>query len=387
MWLGSGIINADGALWKAQRKAGLHFLNNANLQFLTEVALPRYLRRAVKSLQDVAHDVVVDLENVFNELTTQLMGHMAYGMDMHADDPFSLAFDYASAATGNRFQNPLWSITELFFGLKFRRSVAVVKRFGRQIVANAVTSRAIEKPCEDLSQEDILSGSLINSLLDSIPDHEVVADAALNFLTAGRDTTGQTLTWTFYLLMRHPSVILKIRKEVDDLVNNAGENHVEGLSLPMIRPSSLPFTMAVLYESLRLYPPIPFEIRQCVESTTLPDGTFLPKNAVLVWCLWAMNRSELIWGADPQDFRPERWIDEGRLVNKSAFEFPVFNGGPRACLGKKMAESIAVMAIATLIWEFDFSAVDQKERISKNSLTLPMEDGLPCRVRKRKATV
>lgn len=138
--------------------------------------------------------------------------------------------------------------------------------------------------------------------------------------------------------------------------------------------------MAVFYETLRLYPPVPFEFKQCEQATTLPDGTFLPQNAVLVWCTWAMNRSRLTWGADADQFKPERWLEDGNLVSKTAFEFPVFNGGLRTCLGKKMAENIAVQVIATLALFFAFEPVDEKERISQNSLTLPMDGGLPCNV-------
>lgn len=77
---GNGIINADGDLWKVQRKAGLHFLNNANMRVLTDVALPQYLSESVQSLQNVEKGSTVDLEETFHELTTQLMGRMAYNV-------------------------------------------------------------------------------------------------------------------------------------------------------------------------------------------------------------------------------------------------------------------------------------------------------------------
>ena len=96
-----------------------------------------------------------------------------------------------------------------------------------------------------------------------------------------------------------------------------------------------------------------------------------------------MNRSKLIWSDDADDVRPERWLEDGVLISKSAFEYPVFNGGPRTCLGKKMAESVAVQVIAALILKFDFELLDDKERVSKDSLTLPMEGGLPVRVKVR----
>ncbi|TVY14087.1 Cytochrome P450 [Lachnellula arida] len=390
---GNGIINADGELWRVQRKAGVNFLSNANLKVLTEAALPAYLKETISILGTPQPDDVVDLSAIFHELTTQLFGRMAYNMEMHHSDTFTAAFDYASGATAERFQNPLWRITELFFGRKLRKSIAQVKAFGSEIVAKAVWAKQSKKPVSNVNTNSAntvegISGSLIHSLLDTIDDHSVVADAALNYLTAGRDTTAQALTWLFYCLMGHPDAIKALRTEVDNVAKTT--LGIENTSLDLRRidtalfqPSTLPYTMAAFYEALRLYPPVPFEFKQCMKATTLPDGTFLPKDTVLLWCTWAMNRSRLTWGKNANEFRPERWLDNGNLITKTAFEFPVFNGGPRICLGKKMAESVAVQVIATFILNFDFEALDNNERFSKDSLTLPMEGGLPCHVKIR----
>ena len=114
-----------------------------------------------------------------------------------------------------------------------------------------------------------------------------------------------------------------------------------------------------------------------------------------------MGRSKLIWGEDAAKFRPERWLESNTenieerptIRSKTAYEFPVFNAGPRACLGKKMAELLGVCVIASLVWEYDFEEVMDRtqggcgvgnERRSQNSLTLPMEGGLPCLVRRVK---
>ncbi|KAK1579844.1 cytochrome P450 [Colletotrichum navitas] len=386
---GNGIINVDGNLWRIQRKAGLNFLNTSNLRVLTDVALPEYLSRSVAFLEAKAGKGTVDLQAVFHEITTQLMGKMAYNMEMHAEDDFGLAFDYASGATAERFQNPLWFVSELFTGARLRKSLSAVKSFGRSIVSNAIKDRKIrtvneEQISKDASKDRMgdISGSLIQSLLDSIGDEQLVADAALNYLSAGRDTTAQALTWTFYLLMKHPEVVAKVRKEIDQVTEDSQDTLEKAIS-EQGNPTSMPYIFAVFCEALRIFPPIPFEIKQAVQATTLPDGTFLPQNAVIVWCTWAMNRSRLTWGPDADEFRPERWLVDGKVANKSASEFPVFNGGPRTCLGKKMAEIIAVQVIATVVGLFDCVRVDDSTRVSKSSLTLPMKDGLPCFVRRR----
>ena len=172
--------------------------------------------------------------------------------------------------------------------------------------------------------------------------------------------------------------------EVSALVKQSGQQLKDGeMDTSIFSSSELPYTTAVFYESLRLYPPIPFEIKQCQQATTLPDGTNLPKDSIVVWCTWAMNRSRSIWGNDSDDFKPERWIENGIVINKSAYEYPVFHAGPRMCLGKKMAETIAIEVIASVFYEFDISQVDDRERISKNSLTLPMEGGMPVHMAPR----
>ncbi len=78
-------------------------------------------------------------------------------------------------------------MTEIFLGGKFRRAVAEVKAFGSMIVSHAIQSKQ-NKEREDQVESSFggISGSLIKSLLNSIDDHQMVADAALNYLSAGK---------------------------------------------------------------------------------------------------------------------------------------------------------------------------------------------------------
>lgn len=365
-------------------------------------------------------------------------------MEIDASSPFSKAFDHASSQIGLRFQNPLYRLTEIFTGSSFRASLVEVKRFGKQIVTEARKRRArdafeslinntneeeakLQKDREEgkHDSEGLGFGTLIDSLIESLADPTIVADAALNFLSAARDTTAQSLTWTFYALLRHPESLRRVREEIEAVFpkdsNNDGDEKSDKSSasattvnVALLQPTSLPYTMAAFYESLRLYPPVPFEIKQTTQPITLPDGTSLPSDAIVVWCIWALNRSTKTFGPDAHEFRPERWlstddastspIDSTSGVKPkvrftasslSAGEFPVFNGGPRACLGKKMAELMACWVIGRFLCDWEFEEVndglnmqigeDSKgwERRSANSLTLPMDGGLPVRVRRR----
>ncbi|KAL6716916.1 hypothetical protein ACLMJK_004828 [Lecanora helva] len=395
---GNGIINADGELWKIQRKAGLRFFSNANLKLFIDDVLPPLLEDTERVLDKAARErTQVDLQRVLLELTTRLMGNVAYDMDMPASLPFSKSFDYASGMTGERFQNPFWKLKEYLFGANFRKAIYEVKQFGKEIVTSAISKRheAIDNKSENKSaQHNPLKNNLINSLLDHISDRDIVADAAMNFLSAGRDTTAQSLNWTFYTLMRHPHVLQHILKELSSAFAPTTTNDHLPLSHDTIQPPTLPYTTAVFNEVLRLYPPVPIELKESTTASTFPDGTWVPQGAVVIWVTWAMGRSRHIWGDDADEFRPERWLVPGAegqkptLRSVSAYEFPVFNGGPRTCLGKRMAELLGVHVLARLVWRYGFEEVLEGmgkggERRSQNSLTLPMEGGLPCFVRRR----
>ena len=326
---------------------------------LRDTMLPEVLDNIGAMLEGVAGaGEVVDLQEVFHDITTGIMGMMAYGREMHTGDEFAAAFEYASGRTAERFQNPLWRITELFTGAEMRRSIRIVKQFGRRLVARAQAEQETEKEESEQSLIDVL-------LKDCGLNQDVVADAALNFLSAGRDTVAQALTWTFYLLMKHPSTADRLRK--GDFV----------------------YRKAVFYESLRLYPPIPFEIKQVQAETVLPDDTELPAGSIVVWCPWALNRAPHIWGEGAHVFDPERWIDDrGVFASRTQAEFPTFNGGKRLCLGIEMAEIIANVVLGRFMDEARFEpAFDiAVERVTGSSLTLPMEGGLPVHVKSNRKT-
>lgn len=364
------------------------------MRTLKEIELPRALQQAMSQLDQHANiGTAVDLEAVLHELTTQLIGRLAYGVEMHAHDKFTKAFDHASFEIAKRFQNPLWRLTELITGGKLTESVRVIKRYGQELVARAVARRNGKYDDRDLEERNA-APSLIDALLDSLGRQELVADSALNYLSAGKDTTAQALTWTFYLLILHQGVAEKISR----LVNSTESWSTQDSSCqsPRIQQNlsseTTHFILAVFYESLRLYPPIPFDMKQAQDDTTLPDGTFIPKDSVALWCTWAMNRSVKTWGEDAHIFRPDRWLEGGRIKQRSTGDFPVFQGGARLCLGKKMAELIAVQVIVALTRSFTFEQAFEGAKTSPTHLTLPMEDGLQvfikhqCLERQREGT-
>jgi len=201
-------------------------------------------------------------------------------------------------------------------------------------------------------------------------------DMVLNFLLAGRDTTAQGLTWTFFELAQHADILDKARAEVQAVCGSGDVTCQHVKDLPYIR--------AILDENQRLHPSVPIDGKMAVSKDVLPDGTVVPTGCFVQISAWAQGRSVEIWGQDAAIFRPERWLERGS--KPSSFEFIAFNAGLRECLGKRLAELEMAVLVATLIRDFDFALAVEPASISYDTqLTLGCKPGMPMRVCARKS--
>ena len=304
---------------------------------------------------------------------------------MSLELPFSEAFEYASSVTSEKFTNPFWRVSDIMRGAKFGKCIKEVKAFGAGLVSTARSRRS--KYAKKNEGRASMQKNLIDSLLDHISSDQVVADAAMNFLSAGRDTTAQSLAWTVYSLLRNPLSMKKLLATLDTGAPNDERGPQMKLSYEICSaPNAFPFVQACFAESLRLNPAVPLEIKESTAVCVLPDGTELPKGSAVVWLPYTWARSPDIWGLDASVFRPDRWLEESangdlRVVTRSAYENPVFNGGPRMCVGKRMAEVLALRILPDILrhWQFE-EAHRVGQRVLGEGLTAPMRDGLPVRV-------
>ncbi|KAG0556958.1 hypothetical protein KC19_11G090800 [Ceratodon purpureus] len=138
---------------------------------------------------------------------------------------------------------------------------------------------------------------------------------------------------------------------------------------------------ASLTESMRLYPPVPHEFKTAA-ADVLPDGTPIAKGAVLLLQIYAMGRSENIWGSDCLAFRLERFRQDGSFVPPSPFAYPVFLALLRMCLVMDMAMMQMKLVAATLLRRYRFVVRDGHRVNTVYSLAMRIKEGLPVYVRR-----
>ncbi|KAF8776441.1 hypothetical protein HU200_003143 [Digitaria exilis] len=368
--LGDGIFNADGELWRKQRKT-------ASFEF------------ASKNLRDFSAIVGFGVE--IGTLSPDL-----------PENSFAQAFDAANIIVTLRFIDPLWRLKRFFHvgsEALLEQSIKLVDEFTYSVIrrrkAEIVEARASGKQ-EKLGEAGEESGGL--------GDDKSLRDVVLNFVIAGRDTTATTLSWFTYMAMTHPDVGEKLRRELCAFeaerareegvalvpVAGAGDDDDVAFAARVAQFASLlsydslgklVYLHACVTETLRLYPAVPQDPKGILEDDVLPDGTKVRAGGMVTYVPYSMGRMEYNWGPDAASFRPERWInDDGAFRNASPFKFTAFQAGPRICLGKDSAYLQMKMALAILCRFYRFQLLEGHPVQYRMMTILSMAHGLKVRV-------
>ncbi|KAJ7034398.1 cytochrome P450 [Mycena alexandri] len=207
---------------------------------------------------------------------------------------------------------------------------------------------------------DIEAETLLDELLNSTSDPKVLKDETLNILLAGRDTTMHTTTMVVYFLSMYPDTCARLR---DEVLTHVG---------PTRRPTyddikNMRYLRAVINESLRLYPSVPFNTRESIKATTWPSPDpaqkpiYIPAGTKVPYSVFIMHRLKDLWGPDAEEFSPDRFLDERlkKYLINNPFQFLPFNGGPRICLGQQFAYNEMSFMLIRLLQSFSSFSLDQ----------------------------
>ncbi|KAK6239106.1 hypothetical protein QUC31_004575 [Theobroma cacao] len=386
-FLGNGIFNVDGESWKFQRQVSSHEFNTKSLRKFVQTVVDTELHdRLIPMFSEAASDkTVLDLQEILQRFAFDNVCKIAFGFDPACLLPslpqsqFAEAFEDATNLSSERFRtfhNIAWKIKRFFnIGSEKRLKIAVsqVRDFAKKIVR--------EKKQELADKSSLESVDLLSRFLQSgHSDENFVTDIVISFILAGRDTTSAALTWFFWLVYKHPEVEKEILKEIKDKSDMPVFEEVK----------EMVYTHASLCECMRLYPPVPADSKLAMDDDVLPDGTVVKKGTLMTYHPYAMGRMEKIWGSDWEDFKPERWLERDEagkwsFVGRDPYTYPVFQAGPRICMGKEMAFLQMKRVVAGVLRRFKVvPAVDdgfQPEFLVY--LTSKMKGGFPVRVEDR----
>jgi cytochrome P450 len=224
---------------------------------------------------------------------------------------------------------------------KFREELKVMDDFLQPYIYK-VLSLSPEELDKKLSKSD----TFLDALARFTRDPRVLRDQLVSVLLAGRDTTAVTLSFCMFELSRHPEVVAKLRSEIAERL---------GLGATGRKPTysdlkEMKYLTAVINETLRFYPVVPFNVRYSLHDTTLPRGggpdglspIGVRRETRIIYSTMIMQRRADLYEDDigtDRYFEPGKWIPERWTSGwqPKPWQFIPFNGGPRICIGQQFA--------------------------------------------------
>ncbi|KAK8111826.1 uncharacterized protein PG998_008283 [Apiospora kogelbergensis] len=372
---GDGIFTQDGEPWRKSRDMLRPQLFHRHYEDLEVFKTP-----LDDLLEALPRSGVVDLQPLFFRLTLDVTTAFLFGESVHSlrstTHRFADAFDAAQQIVTKRFrlQDMYW----LIGGKSFHQACDEVRQFADEIIDQNLAKK--ETPGRS---------KFLQSVAKETEDRTALRGQIINILTAGRDTTACLLSWVFFLLVRHPAVMKKLREEVDHLSTLGGQ-----LERSHLRDAK--YLQSVMKETLRLYPSVPVNTRNAVRTTVLPTGggpdrkspILIPKGSSVAFSVYTMHRRPDLFGMDAELFRPERW-DEDMPINHNPIHqkwgYIPFSAGPRTCLGLDFALTEAAYAVVRIMQKYPSIRLPKGEAVDltgvekqKMTLVLQIKDG--CKV-------
>jgi cytochrome P450 len=328
--IGGGLFISDGELWQQRRRAIAPLTHISRLGgFMPAMAAAAEERAAMWQAKGGAEiDVLAEMA----QLTADVICRSVFGTKLghaHATEVVR-GFSAFQSAVGQTDLISLLGLPEFLPRLNGRQ----VRESTRRV--HGVVDSVLH---DVLDAGDPGEASLVRGLAATLGG-QALRDETSVLLMAGHETTANTLAWAWYLLSQDDTAWQRLVAEVDAAAEAP-------CSLEDVQ--SLPFTRAVIDETLRLYPPVPIQARRSAEARQIADRS-VPANSIVLLVPWLLHRHRCYWD-QPDAFLPARFLPGGSGV-PDRYAYVPFSIGPRICTGAAFALTETVLCLATLARRF-----------------------------------
>jgi len=361
--IGRGLLSSDGELWRAQRKivaasfappavdalvpAFAEVANDAASQWTTGTRdMAREGTRA--AMQVISRALFSGDPRLTSE---EAMGHIAHALEGVSEARLQLLLGLPMVPISAR-------------GLRGRRGQIYLRR----TLATLVHERMRPEAPDDFVTQ------MIRALHLRFPEQEAVelaVDNAATFYLAGHETTANAISWTLFIMSEQPEWQERAGVEAAAALAN-------GIDAKL--PERLPVLRMIVDEVLRLYPSAPRFDREAVAADRIGEIDVQAGDFVSIWP-WLIHRHRKLWD-DPDAFDPKRFSVE-RKEDRHRFQYIPFGGGPRTCVGARLATAEGLTILACWLAKWRFRPVPGREVQVSGMVTLRPKGGLPLLIERR----
>ncbi|XP_024159576.1 cytochrome P450 72A15 isoform X2 [Rosa chinensis] len=348
-----GLISYEGEKWAKRRRIINPTFHVEKLKQMLP-AFHKSCDEMIKEWESLASkdgsSCLLDVWPSLQQLTADVISRTAFGSSYQEGRKMFELLKEQLMLVANAIQSvyiPGWR----FLPTKMNKRMKKIDREVKGLLKGIINKRERATGAGEASKHDLL-GTLIESKFKDIQGdgkvrmsiEDVIEECKLFYL-AGQETTSVLLVWTMILLGQNQNWQDRARQEVFH-VFGSNKPDFDGLS-------HLKVVTMILYEVLRLYPPVHIISRTTHKKTqlgkfSLPAGVQVDLPTVLI------HRDKELWGDDANEFNPERFSEGVSKATKSQLSFIPFGGGPRICIGQNFAMIEAKLALSLILLHFDF---------------------------------
>jgi cytochrome P450 len=361
-YMGKGLATTEGQAWQIQRRR----MN------------PHFHRDAIRGLADVIHfnvdrmierwssERTVDLSLEFQRFAMETVARAMFGVGVpeakiqHIIEAFKETLKYTTRRTLSPFDFP--ERLPLPSNRKFKKAVSFLDDIVYGIIRE---EQAAKGP----------SGTLLSMLVratdpetgEKMSDKQL-RDEVMTMFLGGTDTSGNTLSWVFTNLQRHPEVLARVRAEVDLLGGRKpGADDLDKLD----------YTRRTVEETLRLFPQNWVGSRDTLAVDSI-GGFHIPAERTVFLGVYVVHRRPDFW-ENPLAFDPDRFLPD-KLVGKHPLQYLPFGAGTRKCIGYNFAMMEICLCIARLLRTFQIEVLKPDAIRPYPTWSLWPKPGVPARL-------
>jgi cytochrome P450 len=240
-------------------------------------------------------------------------------------------------------------LTKLLMALTPKKVIEEGKAHMQLAVAQANKRLALKTDRPDIMSYIIKH----NGKASGMSVEEIQANSYV-IIIGGSETIATLLSGCIWYLLANPKTLKLLIKEIRSSFTSEGDINFNNVS-------NLKYMLAVLNESLRVYPPVPGAFaREVPGKGAKIDGHWVPGGTAVSVCQWAACRSPHNF-KDPDDFVPERWMGDPKYASDIREACQPFSYGPRNCVGRNLAYLEMRIILARLLWNFDIELCEESK--------------------------
>jgi cytochrome P450 len=361
--IGEGLVTSEGEVWRRQRRLAQPTFSRERIASFATAMTERTGAMLDRWAAPAGRGAPLDVHAEMMKLTLAILGDTVFGRDLSREsDALTQAVTTAIEITNRRVYSlvpvPLsWPTPE---NRRYRRALATLDDIVHDMIA--------KKRAAPAASNDLLS-MLMTARDDETGERmsdQQLRDEAMTMLIAGHETTALVLSFTWYLLSRHPDVERKLHDEVARVL---GDRRPTSEDVPR-----LAYTTLVIHEVMRLYPPAWFIARRAINDDAIGPQR-IPAGSAVLMVPYLTHRHPTYW-ENPEAFDPERFMPE-RVAGRPRFAYFPFAGGPRQCIGNNFAMMEAVLIAAMIVQRYRLHLVPGHRLELDASITLRPRHGMP----------